>query len=201
MEFIKELFPNNKILLLYQAGSFAYGMANEHSDKDYVVILKDFSGVLHVTNDEDKSEYFIFGKDEWIKKMELDDSLTALLTIFPDEVFGENVIHLDASFQATYEKYRNRDFAVVFKKYLAKVIVYFETYLIDSILTKNMWHLYRIEEQVLGFTAVGEWTLEIAETTKEKINVYKANFQKQSGDYLNELKSIVSYLKEVKENE
>lgn len=202
MEFIKELFPNNKILLLYRAGSFAYGVADEESDKDYIVVLKDFRGVLHIPRDEDKSEYFIFGKEEWISKMELDDSLSPFLTIFPDEVLADSVIHVDASFASTYESFRNRDFTFVFQKYLAKVIAYFETYLNDNILTKNLWHLYRIEEQVAKFASGNNvWTLELSDETKERIHVYKANFQTQNINYLNELKGIITYLKEVKENE
>jgi hypothetical protein len=64
-----------------------------------------------------------------------------------------------------------------------------------------MWHLYRIEEQVLRFVSTGEWSLSLAPGTIEKIQVYKQNYKLQNECSLIELKNIIRYLKEVNNHE
>lgn len=201
MEFIKKSFPLSKILLVYQMGSKAYGVANENSDNDITVVLDNYSGMDHAVDFETKNEYYIYSKELWIKKMELDSSLATLFLIFPDEVIGNDPLYVDEEFLSVYESYQEREFSTIFKAYLEKVIAHFETYLIDNIQTKIMWHLYRIEEQVLRYMSTGEWTLELSPETLEKIQVYKTNYRNQNEQTLGELKNIIEYLKEAQNYE
>ena len=201
MEFIRKNFPLSTILLIYRMGSKAYGVDNENSDEDIGVVLDGYSGMDHIVDYETKNEYFIFSKDLWIKKMEFDTSLATLFLIFPDEVIGNTPLYIKEDFITTYESYQTRDFASIFKTYLGKVIDYFETYLNEDRQTKTMWHLYRIEEQVLRFVSTGEWSLTLAPGTIEKIQVYKQNYKLQNEHSLSEFKNIIQYLKEVKNHE
>lgn len=201
MEFIKKNFPLSRILLVYRIGSKAYGVDSENSDVDICVVLDGYSGMDHIVDYETRNEYFIFSKDLWIKKMEFDASMANLFLIFPDEIIGNNPLQIKEEFVTTYETYQNRDFATIFKTYLGKVIEYFENYLNENRQTKTMWHLYRIEEQVLRFISTGEWSLYLAPETIEKIQVYKQNYKLQNGHSLIELKNIIQYLKEVKNHE
>ena len=201
MEFIRKNFPLSTILLIYRMGSKAYGVDNENSDEDIGVVLDGYSGMDHIVDYETKNEYFIFSKDLWIKKMEFDTSLANLFLIFPDEVIGNTPLYIKEDFITTYESYQTRDFASFFKTYLGKVIDYFETYLNEDRQTKTMWHLYRIEEQVLRFVSTGEWSLTLAPGTIEKIQVYKQNYKLQNEHSLSEFKNIIQYLKEVKNHE
>ena len=57
MEFIKNEFIDDEVLLMYRCGSYAFGTSNENSDEDYIVVLKDFKGMTHRNNE--KKEYFI----------------------------------------------------------------------------------------------------------------------------------------------
>jgi hypothetical protein len=182
-------------------GSKAYGVDNENSDEDIGVVLDGYSGMDHIVDYETKNEYFIFSKDLWIKKMEFDASLANLFLIFPDEVIGNSPLYIKEEFITTYESYQTRDFASIFKTYLGKVIDYFETYLNEDRQTKTMWHLYRIEEQMLRFVSTGEWSLILTPGTIEKIQVYKQNYKLQNEHSLSEFKNIIQYLKEVKNHE
>jgi len=201
MDFIRKNFPLSTILLIYRIGSKAYGVDTENSDEDIGVVLDGYSGMDHIVDYETKNEYFIFSKNLWIKKMEFDTNLANLFLIFPDEVIGNNPLYIKEEFIATYESYQTRDFATIFKTYLGKVIDYFETYLNEDRQTKTMWHLYRIEEQVLRFVSTGEWLLTLASGTIEKIQVYKQNYKLQNELSLIELKNIIQYLREVKNYE
>ena len=201
MDFIRKNFPLSTILLIYRMGSKAYGVDNENSDEDIGVVLDGYSGMDHIVDYETKNEYFIFSKDLWIKKMEFETSLANLFLIFPDEVIGNNPLYIKEEFIAIYESYQTRDFASIFKTYLGKVIDYFETYLNEDRQTKTMWHLYRIEEQVLRFVSTGEWSLSLTPATIEKIQVYKQNYKLQNEHSLIEFKNIIQYLKEVKNHE
>ncbi|MCH4201355.1 MAG: hypothetical protein LKF54_00030 [Bacilli bacterium] len=201
MEFIRKNFPLSTILLIYRMGSKAYGVDNENSDEDIGVVLDGYSGMDHIVDYETKNEYFIFSKDLWIKKMEFDASLANLFLIFPDEVIGNSPLYIKEEFITTYESYQTRDFASIFKTYLGKVIDYFETYLNEDRQTKTMWHLYRIEEQMLRFVSTGEWSLILTPGTIEKIQVYKQNYKLQNEHSLSEFKNIIQYLKEVKNHE
>lgn len=201
MEFIRKNFPLSTILLIYRMGSKAYGVDNENSDEDICVVLDGYSGMDHIVDYETKNEYFIFSKDLWIKKMEFEMSLANLFLIFPDEVIGNTPLYIKEEFITTYESYQTRDFASIFKTYLGKVIDYFETYLNEDRQTKTMWHLYRIEEQVLRFVSTGEWSLTLTPGTIEKLQVYKQNYKLQNEHSLSEFKNIIQYLKEVKNHE
>lgn len=201
MEFIRKNFPLSTILLAYQIGSKAYHLENDNSDTDITVVIDGYSGMNHVVDYETNTEYYIYSKDLWIKKMELDSTLANLFLIFPDEVIGNTPLYINEEFIEIYENYQNRNFATILEPYLEKVITHFETYLDDNIQTKVMWHLFRIEEQVLRFVSTGEWTLNLKPETVEKIQVYKANWRNQNEQTLGELKNIIEYLKEVKNHE
>ena len=201
MEFIRKSFPLSTILLVYRMGSKAYGVDNENSDEDIGVVLDGYSGMDHIVDYETNNEYFIFSKDLWIRKMEFDASLANLFLIFPDEVIGNTPLYIKEEFITTYESYQTRDFASIFKTYLGKVIDYFEIYLNEDRQTKTMWHLYRIEEQVLRFVSTGEWSLTLTPGTIEKLQVYKKNYKLQNEHSLSEFKNIIQYLKEVKNHE
>lgn len=201
MEFIKKNFPSSTILLIYQIGSKAYGVDDEDSDHDVAVVLDGYNGMDHIVDYDTKKEYFIFSKEIWLKKMEFHSSLANLFLIFPDEIIGNIPLYIKEDFVSVYTGYQTRDFHSVFKIYLEKVIAYFDQYLKDNHQTKTMWHLYRIEEQVLKFISTNEWSLNLSPETKEKIQVYKNNYRYQNQYSLSELQRIIEYLKEVKDHE
>ena len=191
-------FNKNKILLAYYGGSTAYKTANENSDTDIIVVLDDFSGCDHLAKSEEDIEYFIFGKNQFIEKMNFEKSITPYLLVFNDDILSDvEPIYLDNSFKEIYEGIRNRPFGEYITDYLEAVIAYYGTLLDINILRKNMYHLYRIEEQVKRYFHSGEFTLGVSDETLEKMMVLKTNFATNNDDTLAELKGIINYFKGV----
>ena len=107
---------------------------------------------------------------------------------------------MDESYKETYLSYKNRDFKKYLKQYLNAVIEYYETFLYDGLLKKNLYHLYRIEEQVKRYLETNEFKVELSEEVIEKIIVFKENFKSNSPEYFEELRNILNYLKAVRDN-
>src|SRR5690554_6135853 len=96
-------FKNNKILLAYYGGSTAYGTRISSSDKDIIVVLEDLNGVQHISNSEQGIEYYVFGKDYFMQKMEFDDEVTPYLKLFNDDILApQEPIIIDKSFKGIY---------------------------------------------------------------------------------------------------
>lgn len=195
-------FNKKKILLAYYGGSTAYQTTNENSDKDVIVVLDNFDGYDHLAVPSKGVEYFIFGKEQFIDKMNFDKTITPYLLIFNDDILADvPPITLDESFVETYEAIRNRPFGEFMKDYLGAVITYYGTLLKTNTLRKNMYHLYRIEEQVKRYLETESFTLGVSEDTLEKMMVLKDNYQTNNVEILTELKAILNYLKGVQINE
>lgn len=194
-------FKNNKILLAYYVGSKAYKTDDVASDTDIVVVIEELNGVQHVVSDEKKIEYYVFGKDYFTRKMEFDEEITPYLKIFNDDILSNlEPILIDESFKDVYLKYKNRDVSEYLVKYLQSVIEYYQIFLESDALKKNMYHLYRIDEQIKRYLETGEFKLEISQSVLEKIQVFKENYQTNHMELTNELKGILSYLKGVLED-
>jgi hypothetical protein len=109
-------------------------------------------------------------------------------------------IILDESFKSKYEEYRIRDFGSYIKNYIDSVIDYYQPFLSEDALKKNMYHLYRIEDQVKNYQMNGKFQLSTDPGVTEKMMVFKENYKTQSILYLNELREILKILKEVQNN-
>ena len=194
-------FKNKKILLAYYGGSTAYQNKTEMSDTDVIVVLDDLEGALHITNEEKQIEYYVFGKNYFLNKMDFDEEVTPHLKIFNDDILANiDPIILDDSFKEIYLKYKNRDFKEYLKPYLEAIIEYYEVFLVDGSLKKNLYHLYRIEEQVQRYLETGEFKIEPGGETLEKILVFKENFKTNAPGFVKELLAILNYLKGVKDD-
>lgn len=194
-------FRNNKILLAYYAGSSAYGTRTGTSDIDIVVVLDDLNGSMHISNEELGIEYFVFGKEDYARKMTFSHEVSAYLKLFNDDILAvEQPIVLDESFVTDYENYRSRDFNNLIADYIDTVIEYYQHFLSENALKKNMYHLYRIEKQVKTFIDTGQFQITKDESINEKMMVFKENYQSNSMDYMNELRDILKYLKEVRKH-
>lgn len=194
-------FRNNKILLAYYAGSSAYGTRTETSDIDIVVVLDDLNGSMHISNEELGIEYFVFGKEDYARKMMFSHEVSAYLKLFNDDILSvEQPIVLDESFVTDYENYRSRDFNNVIADYIDTAIEYYQHFLSENALKKNMYHLYRIEKQVKTFIDTGQFHITTDESINEKMMVFKDNYQSNSMDYMKELRDILKYFKEVRKH-
>ena len=196
MDFIKQLFKRDEILLMYKCGSYAFGTSTEISDEDYVVVLKDFKGITHSSNG--KKEYFIFGIDEWKEKQEFSDKYDEYYLIFNDEIlaFPNTIIYKDDSMDELIEQYKNA-FKDNYKKWLKKVVSHYSYYLNLGDVNKNMYHLFRIKFIVDRYLEKGIFSLELSDSLKGKIIKFKSLINRSS--YEKEITEIVKYLNRLSE--
>lgn len=196
MEFIKNLFKKDTILLMYKCGSHAFGTSTDKSDEDYVVVLKDFRGLTHSSNG--KKEYFIFGIDAWKDKQEFSDEYDEYYEIFNDEIlaFPNTIIYKDDSMDELIELYKNA-FKDNYKKWLRKVVSHFSFYLDLGDVNKNMYHLFRIKFIVDRYLEEGIFSLELSDDLKTKINRFKSLSNRSS--YEKEIAEIIKYLNKLSE--
>lgn len=198
MDNIKNHYPYDDILLMYKCGSSAFGIITETSDLDYVVVLKDFKGTDHLQVDD--NEYFVFGVKQWISKMEFENHLPLYYMMFNDEVlaFPDNVVVLADEFKDIFNKYKDRDFKLVYKKWLKMNISYFEEYLLRGIFTKTLYHIFRIKDMIEHFKKTGSLSLSISLDVKQLIDEYKSSddFSKYKNKLLNDFNVIKQELKE-----
>ena len=196
MEIISQAFKNDKVLLLYKCGSYAFGTATDKSDEDYVVVLRDFKGLTHLSHG--KKEYFIFGLEDWKEKQEFSDQLDEYFEIFNDEVlaFPYNILNKDESMDELIEYYKSK-FTSNYKKWISKVVSYFRFYYDLGDINKNMYHLLRIRFMVENYLKTGSFSLELSEKVLNKILNFKASTDKEA--YRTEINGALIYLQNLRE--
>ena len=177
MDFIKQQFRRDEVLLMYKCGSYAFGTSTEASDEDYVVVLKNFKGITHSSNG--KKEYFIFGLDDWKEKQDFSEHYDEYFLIFNDEVlaFPESIIYVHESVQDLVEKYKN-EFASKYKLWLRYVVSHFKFYFGIGDVNKSMYHLVRIKHLVENFKTTGVFSLELSKEVSDWIIEFKKSKNK-----------------------
>ena len=196
MDFIKQQFRRDEVLLIYKCGSYAFGTSTEISDEDYVVVLKDFKGITHSSNG--KKEYFIFGLEEWKEKQEFSDKYDEYYLIFNDEVlaFPESIIYAHESVKELVKKYKN-EFASKYKLWLKNVISHFRFYFGIGDVNKSMYHLVRIKHLVENYKTTGVFSLKLSKEVNDWILEFKKAQNKTT--YRQTLYDALVYLENVKE--
>lgn len=196
MDFIKQQFRRDEVLLIYRCGSYAFGTSTEISDEDYVVVLKNFKGITHSSNG--KKEYFIFGIEEWKEKQEFSDKYDEYYLIFNDEVlaFPESIIYANESVKDLVEKYKN-EFASKYKLWLKNVVSHFRFYFGIGDVNKSMYHLVRIKHLVENYKTTGVFSLKLS----KEVNDWILEFKKAQNKipYRQTLYDALVYLENIKE--
>ena len=196
MDFIKQQFRRDEILLIYKCGSYAFGTSTDVSDEDYVVVLKEFKGITHSSNG--KKEYFIFGLEEWKEKQEFSDKYDEYYLIFNDEVlaFPESIIYAHESIQELVEKYKN-EFVLKYKLWIKNVVSHFKFYFGIGDVNKSMYHLIRIKHIVENYKTTGAFSLDLSKEVHEWILELKKTQNK--APYRQTLYDALIYLENIKE--
>ena len=137
-----------------------------------------------------------------VRKNEIEVRIQAIKREAEEAILADiEPIVLDESFETTYNEIRSRPFGFFINEYIGAILSYYGTFLKMNILRKNMYHLYRIEEQVKRYFETETFTLGVSEETLEKMMVLKSNFATNNADTLAELKGILKYLKGVRTND
>ena len=187
MNYIKNAFKKDTILLVYKCGSHAFGTSSENSDEDFVVVLKNFNGLTHY--EAGRKEYFIFGLDTWKEKQEFSDDYDDYFEIL---ALPETIVYQYESIKELIEKYKI-DFKVNYKTWLKKVVRYFEDYIKLNTINKQMYHVIRIKHIVENYKKHGSFSLDLSKEVLDWIKKFKASESRKQ--YKNEIIEALIYLK------
>ncbi len=194
MKNILKEFKHDKVLLIYKCGSYAFGTSNANSDHDYVVVVRDFKGLTHRSDEETKSEYFIFGLAFWKDKMEYDEDLAEYYMAFNDEVLSlpESIVYIDDEIKPLIEEYK-ADFPNHLKQWLNAVVAYFSRFVFLGDMEKSFYHLIRVKHIIERYKKTGVLSLELSADIAKWIKEYKSATDKEV--YRQEIFEALNYLK------
>lgn len=192
MEKILNEYRHEKVLLIYRCGSYAFGTSTDKSDEDFVVVLRDYKGIIHTG--EDGKEYFIFGLPFWKDKMEFRDELAEYYEVHNDEIFSfpDTILYCDKEIEPLIEEYKVK-FLDNYKVWLRKVVKYFSRFIALGDYEKRYYHLIRIRHIVENYKATGSFSLELSPEVLEWIKTYKADSDRQK--YKRVIKEALEYLR------
>ena len=191
-ELLDRLFSPNKVLLCYKCGSSIYGLSENESDKDYIVIIDGFDGCNVVKTDD--SDFFVYGIGYFEKLKNFDRTCLTYFLVWIDNTLlaKDNVVYVDESIKDKLDEFLYVDFKAHFKDWLYRLIAYFGIRLENYQEEKSLYHLYRLESIIKHYKETGKFehyfsneNYELAKDLKIKLNIEK---------HLPRLKEIFSYI-------
>lgn len=192
---LRDNFYDKKVLAIYKCGSVIYGLGGEQSDVDYTVILDDFDGVNLIN--ENRIDYFIYGYETFKKVVKFDDkNILHSFLMWTDNTLlaKENLVQIDASFEAEFNELIKVDWDRYFKKWLSINVDYFTAIFSIGINVKPLYNLYRIRSLVNHYKETGIFEFYLSENDRELIIDYKNN-KAVSNTHDNNFKNILEYLR------
>lgn len=194
---LTKMMPDNKILAIYKVGSSIFGLSNDESDKDYIVIVDGYDGTNVIK--EDGYDFFVIGAPYFEKLCRFDDRVMSYFAIWMDNVLlaNDNLEYIDEEYQETFNALINIDWKTCFKKWLNRVIDYFRIRLDDIDNSKPLYHLFRIKPLVEHYVKTSEFEYVFPEKDRE----LALKFKKNPRNYLKELNEVFSYLESVYKEE
>lgn len=194
---LTKIMPDNKILAIYKVGSSIFGLSDDESDKDYIVIVDGYDGTNVIK--EDGYDFFVIGAPYFEKLCRFDDRVMSYFAIWMDNVLlvKDNLEYLDEEYRETFIALINIDWKTCFKKWLGRVVDYFRIRLDDVNNSKPLYHLFRIKALVEHYTKTSKFEYVFPEKDRE----LALKFKKNPRNYLNELNEVFSYLESVYKEE
>lgn len=194
MDKILKEFKHDKVLLVYKCGSAAFGTYTDNSDQDFVVVLRDFKGLTHRSDIDNKCEYFIFGLPFWKDKFEYDEDLNEYYKAFNDELlsFPESVVYIDDEIKPLVDRYVE-EFPTKLHEWLKEVVLYFSRFIALGGMEKRYYHLVRIKHIVERYKKTGILSLELSPDIKKWLVEYKTAANREQ--YAEVIHEALNYLK------
>ena len=194
---LTKIIPDNKILAIYKVGSSIFGLSNDESDKDYIVIVDGYDGTNVIK--EDGYDFFVIGAPYFEKLCRFDDRVMSYFAIWMDNVLlaNDNLEYIDEEYQETFNALINIDWNTCFKKWLSRVIDYFRIRLDDVDNSKPLYHLFRIKPLVEHYVKTSKFEYVFPEKDRE----LALKFKKNPRNYLKELNEVFYYLESVYKEE
>lgn len=201
-ELLDRLFSPYKVLLCYKCGSSIFGLSDDDSDKDYIVILEGYDSCNVVKTDD--SDFFTYGLPYFEKLKKFDKGCLTYFLVWIDNLLiaKENIVYIDESIKDKLDEFLYIDFKNHFKDWLYRLIAYFGIRLQNCKEEKSLYHLYRVESLIKHYKETGKFEYYFSKENKELAMDLKTNLNMEK--HLPRLKEIFSYLlslyKEEEEN-
>ena len=194
---LTKIMPDNKILAIYKVGSSIFGLSDDESDKDYIVIVDRFDGTNVIK--EENCDFFVIGDSYFEKLCKFDDRVMSYFAIWMDNALlaSENLEYIDEGYQERFNALININWKTCFKKWLGRIIDYFRIRLDDIDNSKPLYHLFRIRALVEHYIKTSKFEYYFPEKDRE----LALKFKKNPRNYLKELNEVFSYLEEVYKEE
>ena len=194
---LTKIMPDNKILAIYKVGSSIFGLSDDESDKDYIVIVDGYDGTNVIK--EDGYDFFVIGAPYFEKLCRFDDRVMSYFAIWMDNVLlvKDNLEYLDEEYRETFLALINIDWKTCFTKWLGRVVDYFRIRLDDVNNSKPLYHLFRIRALVEHYIKTCKFEYAFPEKDRE----LALKFKKNPRNYLKELNEVFSYLESVYKEE
>lgn len=200
IEIAKGIFNKNEIMFMYYGGSENYQTADDNSDIDVIVVIKDLEGIIQMSVEE--LDFFVYGINHFKKRLEMNNEIPLYNRIYVDDYLyaKNNLIYLDKRFKSEVNELLSTDIKTIIPKFIAAQIEYYtEIVLTQGLTEKRNYHLYRLHEIIKRYVETGDYSLELSDLTQTKMMNYKTNWNENLESDLESFKNIISDLNKYKE--
>lgn len=190
-----------KILCVYYGGSVAYGLNDDSSDIDLMVIAEStFQGTESITFEYDnkKIEIFKLSRECFRDVQNIEEDTNSFTTIHADNILcckdEANILFLDDSYKEEFLDLVNNSWSKdKVSKFLKRFIDFFGLTLGLKQNIKKHYHVYRIRAMLDSFDETGSFSLVYNEPFKTKMIEHKNKF-KNLPNSSEEIKQLLRYI-------
>ncbi|MGI6714553.1 MAG: hypothetical protein ACOX3K_05895 [Bacilli bacterium] len=189
-----------KVLAIYRCGSVLHGVEKDDSDRDFIVILKNYNDVRLCK--VDNADYFLFGVNKFKQAVNFDRRIADYYLIWLDNtlIAKENTLFVDESFKEEYYALINIDWKKHFKVWLRINYEYFSACFDGHINEKTLYNLYRLRSLLVHYENTRKFEYYLSAEDKALIIDYKNKKENLEKHYAN-FKTIFAFIKKVLDKE
>lgn len=189
-----------KVLAIYRCGSVLHGVEKDDSDRDFIVILKNYNDVRLCK--VDNADYFLFGVNKFKQAVNFDRRIADYYLIWLDNtlIAKENTLFVDESFKEEYYALINIDWKKYFKVWLRINYEYFSACFDGHINEKTLYNLYRLRSLLVNYENTRKFEYYLSAEDKALIIDYKNKKENLEKHYAN-FKTIFAFIKKVLDKE
>ena len=191
---LPDKFYGKKVLAIYRCGSYIHGVQSDDSDKDYVVILKNYRDIR--LEKRENVDFILFGLEPFRRALRFDNRILDYYLIWMDNTLLalDNLEFIDEEFKEEFHRIIHIDWKKYLTVWLRINIDYFSACFEALINEKSLYNLYRIRSLIRHYQDSGKFEYHLSDGDKEFIIDYKnkhANLEKHRANF----KEILEFLK------
>ena len=191
---LPDKFYGKKVLAIYRCGSYIHGVQSGDSDKDYVVILKNYRDIR--LEKREREDFFLFGLEQFKRALQFDNRVLDYYLLWMDNTLlaADNLEFIDDEFKEEFNRIIHIDWQKYLTVWLRINVDYFAACYEGLINEKSLYNLYRIRSLIKHYQATGRFEYFLSDEDREFIIEYKnkhVNLEKHRANF----KEILEFLK------